>query len=357
MDRLKFLETLEVVGKGLERNSLIPDFDFFHFIDGIIYAGHEDFTIVSPLTFKPKDNFAVHGPTLLGMLKSSKSREVFISLDTPAKGPAKVSVGFTKNSEFELPFTGADTFIWKRPEVPNSTIYRSLYDGIAACLITCSSDLALEGFNRICIGEYKGKLAMYSCDGDSLTRYVTDVKSKLTGTMCISRAFADIIVKVAKGNAEFMVGSEHIKVSTEDGLYEIYGKNLGPSTMDYESIIASKLGEGALHGLIPVPVNKSLSECLDRARVLTNVETAPTEVVIEDGDMYLQTETQRGNALDSLRTSHADITIQISAEKVQQALEGCSLFKFTPSCSVFSAGEKLLRIVGNFEDKKGGADG
>lgn len=355
MDRIKLLETLETVGKGLERNSLLPDFDYFHFMEGMIYAGHDDFTMVSVTRMDTRDPFAVHGPTLIKMLNASKSKEAFIQLSRGKDGSA-VHLTFNDHSEYELPFTEPDSFIWKQPALNHSITMHGLREGIAACLVTCSNDLALEGFSRICLASYKGKLAFYSCNGDSLTRYVTDIATKLTTTICVAGSFADVIVKVAKGNPEFIIGDEYIKVVTEDGKYEIYGKNLGPTTIDYENIIKTKVGEGALHGLITLPTQQSLHECLDRAKVLTDLETVPTEVLVQGGNMYLSTDTKtRGMALDSLKTKHADIELSISAEGVQQALEGCSLFKFTPTCSIFASGEKLLRIVGNFEDKRGGA--
>lgn len=355
MDRIKLLETLEVVGKGLEANKLLPDFDYFHFVDGTIYAGHDDFTIVSPTAMATKDPFAVHGPTLIKMLNASKSKEAYLQLVKSKTTGNTVELGFAGNSAYEMPFTEPESYIWKRPSFSNSMILHGLREGLAACLVTCSNDLALEGFSRICISPYKNRLAFYSCDGDSLTRFITDIPTKMTTTLCIARSFADVIVKVAKGNPQFMITDEYIKVGTEDGKYEIYGKNLGPTTIDYENIIVTKVGEGALHGLIPTPGQKSLVECLDRAKVLTDLETVPTVVLVQEGAMYLSTDTKtRGMALDSLRTQHADIELSINAEKVQQALEGCTLFKFTPTCSIFASGEKLMRIVGNFEEKRGG---
>lgn len=351
MDRLKLLEILETVGKGLEDNKLLPDFNQFHFIDGTIYAGNDDFTIVNSTAMATKDPFAVHGPTLLKMLNASKSKEAYLQL-VKSKTGTVVELAFSDSSVYEMPLS-PDSFIWERPSMQDGAVLHNLQEGLAACLVTCSNDRALEGFNRVCLSPYNGKIAFYSLDGTSLTRYASDVPAKFTNTICVARSFAEIIVKITKGNPEFVIGTEYIKVGTEDAKYEIYGKNLGPTTIDYEGIIKAKIGEGAIHGLVPIPTG--LYECLDRAKVLTDLETVPTDLVIQGGGMFLSTDTKtRGITMDDIRTSHADIEVRVTAECVQQALEGCGTFKLTPTCSIFAAGEKVLRIVGNYG--KGGAD-
>lgn len=352
MNRKKLIETLEIVGRALERNPLIPQFEYFHFADGVLFAANEDMAIVAKLNIR-MEPFAVHGPTLLNMLRSSNAVDATIKM--PKGGGNHITISFSTTSEFEMAFRGPP-FIWERPDIPMSGQFNGLKSALASCLTTCSSDQNLSGFNSIALIPFTDKVAVYSCDGDSLTRVVSNTRStRFPGSLRVSKQFVETVSKLAPPEASFYIGPEWVKVAftVDDEQICIYGKNLGPATIDYEKIIAKKIGEGPIHGLVGLPTQKSLFDSLSRARVLSDVETAPTDVTITDGNMVLQTATAMGTATDILRVGHSDIEVQISAEKVQEALDGCNLFKLTANCAIFSAGEKLIRIVGNYTPHKG----
>src|ERR1700719_4260008 len=270
MNRQDLINTLDVVGRALERNNVLPIYEFFCFTGETVFAFSDAFGVVGKC--KVKTPFGVHGPTTLGLLKASKSKDVEIKLTKD--NHVQIIAG---TSEYKLPYKTPDEFAWKEPEFEADTYGESILAAIESCLTTCSPDLALEAFNRVNITEYQGNIAVYATDGDALTRYVTNIKAASKVDICLSRDFCDAIIKIGLGG-HLQVGKEWVCLITED--FKVYGHNLGPSTLKYEDEIA-KVGADNSKGFAAIPI-KELDEALTRARVVADIETSPTTLIIEN---------------------------------------------------------------------------
>src|ERR1700719_542988 len=144
MNRQELITTLDVVGRALERNNVLPIYEFFCFTGETVFAFSDAFGVVGKC--KVKAPFGVHGPTTLGLLKASKSKEVEIKLTKD--NHVQIIAG---TSEYKLPYKTPDEFAWKEPEFDAGLYEPVIIEAIECCLTTCSPDLALEAFNRVCV--------------------------------------------------------------------------------------------------------------------------------------------------------------------------------------------------------------
>jgi len=329
MNRAKLVATLEVVGRALERNNILPIYEYFCFTGNTVFSFCDSFGIVAP--WDTPTPFAVHGPTFLGLLKATKDDKIDLNLD---QHQLKITAG---KSEYVLPAKGIEDFIWAEPNFPSKDISLDIIQGIECCLPTASENLALEAFSRIYIGTFEGKLAVYSTDGDALTKYVTTLNGD--ADVCLDRDFCDAVVKT--GGGKLVIGSEWVCSLFED--YKVYGRNLGPSTFNYEDYISKILG-GPLPDLIPFPLK--FDDALTRARVVADIETSPTTLFIENNQLTLLTDTPFGEVLDTMKVKHADIEAQVSASLMQSNMTGCTNLRVLAKCCIFK-GEQVLRLISN----------
>ncbi len=345
MNRSKLLQTLEVVGRALERNNVLPIYEYFCFTGETVFAFNDNFGIVSPCQV-PKP-FAVHGPRFRDFLQASKADEIEMEVD---QDQLLFVLGKTPHV---LPSKTSTDFVWTEPELESGSYDKypdseeGVITGIEHCLATCSENLALEAFARVYIGHVKNEhntpqIAIYSTDGDALTKYMVGMVGQ--ADVCLSRAFCDAVVKIGStknANSNILVGKEWVCRNFED--YKIYGRNLGPTTFDYETNIGKILG-GTAFDLVGIP--EKLKEDLTRARVVSDVETSATTITIKGNMLELQTETPFGNVYDEIKVKHPDIEVRVSAELLQKSMTDCTQFRILKNCCVFK-GNKVLRLVSN----------
>lgn len=340
MNRNELLSVLSMVAKGTDRNSLIPVYEYFCFTGETVFGFSDALGVVVP--YKTKQIFAIHGPTFTKLLEASKSDDIEIS---PTQDGLAIAAG---SSEYTIPIKGADEFVWKEPNTQGFEIDYEVITGIINCIPTCSDNLALEAFNRICIKTHGPDhiLCVYATDGDAITKYTTDLKMDKGVDLCLSRDFCDAITKIGIGPssaAKMKVGPEWICIDNSPK-FRLYGHNLGPTTLDYEIQINKALNQNK-SSLVPIP-DKLLDQALTRARVVADIETTATSIIIENKEMLIQTLTPFGDVFDSIKVSHPDIEISINAKIVQNSIQNCTTFKLTPNSSIFM-GDKVLRVVGN----------
>jgi len=339
MNRKNLLKTLDAVSKGLERNTVIPIYEYFCFTGKTVFGFNDAFGVVAP--WHVKQPFAVHGPTFKNLLYASKSDEIDVTVTHEG---LSIQAGV---SEYMIPIKGPDEFVWHEPEFEFFELGLDVIKGIKLCLATCSENLALEAFNRVCIKSRppEHKVYVYATDGDALTKYDTGIITEdNVGDIdfCLSRDFCDAIISISNGNAVMKVGKEWICLETDS--IKVYGHNLGPTTLDYDKKIVESLGQQVTN-LVPIPEGL-LDEALTRARVVSDIETAPTTLVIEKNQMLIQTTTPFGDVFDQVAVKHPDIEININAAMIQNSMKGCNQFKLTENSSVFT-GDRMLRLVAN----------
>lgn len=339
MKRTDLINTLELVSSGLEKNKTIPIQDYFCFTGNNVFAFHDAFGVIAPCN-TGANSFGVHGPTFLNLLKATRSPDVEITVTREG-----LSVT-TNDSEYMIPIKSKDDFIWSEPEFEYFELGQQVITGIRLCLATCSEDLALEAFNRVCIKAQGSahEICVYATDGDALTSYTTNIVDDRGIDFCLSRDFCYALSKL-DGDLTMKVGEEWICV--ENDKCKIYApNNLGPTTIDYAAKIKSSLGN-KIEVTSTIPVD-ALNEALTRARVVADIETSATQIIIDKNEMMIQTKTPFGDIYDQLNVTHPDIEINVNAALLQNGMQECDRFKMTKNCTVFT-GKNILRLLSNLD--------
>jgi DNA polymerase III sliding clamp (beta) subunit (PCNA family) len=343
MNRADLVNTLELVGGALAANNLVPMFQCFCFDGKTVSAYSDTIGIVAPC--KTTEAFAVNGSTLLGLLKNSHADEVGFTIENKQDITVK-----TGKSRFKLPYFPKEDFVFTRPkfgkDAADVAIDASFLEGMGACLMTSSRDLAQPKLLGVNLQPYGKRMALYSCDGDALTRFTTKTKSSISCLM--PNIFCEALVKIFK-ETKAEIGSlfcneEWAYASLATG-YHIYGRLIeATDPVDYEELITKTVkGEVSF-----VPVPKGLDHALSRARVVADPESAKTVMEVEQG-LRLTTETQMGLIKDVLpyQKGQEQVTANVSAAMVQRAIGLCDEMAILERCTVYRKGDFLYMVVSN----------
>jgi len=342
MNRADLVSKLELTGRALAPNNLVPIFQCFCFDGEAVSAYNDALGIVTPC--KTTGAFAVYGSTLLGLLKNSHTEEVEFSLE--AENEVTIKTG---KSRFKLPYFGKDDFLFKIPDeewVARLSINEGLLRGLDACLLTSSRDMAQQKLLGVGLLPYQKGMAFYSCDGDGLTRYVIGGKAVRGASFLLPNAFCEALIQVTK---ETKVTTGALCINGEwayaalDNNYEIWGRVDVTDLFDYEDLFLKTVkGEVSFQ-----PVPKGLDHALSRARVIADPESAKTVLDVNEGKLRLTTDTHMGIVKDVLSYSSETITVDVSAALVQRAIGLCDEMAILDRCTVYRHGANLLMVVSN----------
>lgn len=350
MNRKKLVEALDIVSRGLDNNNVIPVYNYLCFTGTKVFTFNDVFGIIAETEVMP--SFGCHGPTLLGLLKSSYAEEVKFEVESDS-----VRV-YTGNSEFNLPYIKPEQFIWTEPtELPQFEYeLGKVIEGIETCLLTCSTDTSLGVFNQVCLKGSKGRMTIYSTDGDAVTQYLTELKCPDFEAESTPRQLCAEIVKLYEPS-DLVSSNENPNgrlVFTENWVYaevapevKIYGKRLDKPSFDYEAEMQKLLNKNKQGDWDYIP--EGFDEALSRARVVGDPETTPTLLSVDGGLLAFITETQLGNVLDGVEVDPAktpNIEIKVNAELVQKNIKDCEQFWLSQAC-VFLKNDRILRVVAN----------
>ena len=106
MNRSELVTKLELVGRALSDQDMVPIFKCFVF-DGRTVSAYND--SIAIITSCELGKFALNGNTLLGLLKNSHFEEVLL---TPEKEDITIKAG---KSRFKLPYFTQEEFLFKEP--------------------------------------------------------------------------------------------------------------------------------------------------------------------------------------------------------------------------------------------------
>ena len=169
MNKSELVTKLELVGRALSDQDLVPMFKCFAFDGKNVSAYNDSLGIISPCEI---GTFALNGNTLLGLLKNSHSEGVELLAD---KEDVTVKAG---KSRFKLPYFTEDEFLFKEPKDKwhsSIPINESLLRGLEVCRSMASTDLAQPAFLGVSL-QFKGNITLYSTNGDAIARFITSCK-------------------------------------------------------------------------------------------------------------------------------------------------------------------------------------
>lgn len=344
MNRAELVKKLELVGHALAAHNLVPLFQCYCFTGKVVNAYNDALAVIAPC--KLEQAFAVNGKTLLGLLTNSHAEEVEFSIED--KNDLSIKTG---KSRFKLPYFGPDEFLFKKPSGEYDatvTIDETLLSGLEACLLTSSSDMAQPKLLGVSLLAYGENMALYSCDGDALTRYITKAKAIKNVNYLMPNSFCEVLVRIFKETeakeGELQVNSQWAYASMDSG-FQIYGRLIEvEKPVDYEELI-TKTVKGEID-FSPLP--KGIDYALSRARVIADPDSAKTVLDVAEGKLHLHTETHMGTVKDVLvYPQQKTISANVSAAMVQRAIGLCDEMAVLERCTVYRKGTTIFMVVSN----------
>ncbi len=333
MKRSELVRTLELIKPALATNNVVPVFQCFVFHTGSVEAYDDTIAICGPC--EVEEECAIHGNTLLGLLSNSKADEVSLEF----KGD--IAVLTMGKSVSKLPFQPKENFIFEEPDIKwpvKIPFTESFVGALKLALETVSSDttqLALLGVSVV--GNF-----LYSCNGDAVTRAAIKQGSK--DRVLLSTPFCQAVLRlwsaleITKGI--LCISDEWVMANFVD--WCVYGRVLEiPDPIDFDNEIKKTVR-------VKTPVQDlppGFRDGLSRACVLAEPENQKTHVTVEKGKLRLLTETHMGEVKDEFPfKGHPEITANVNASYMLQAIEHCSQMAIHDNCTIFEAPDVLILV-------------
>lgn len=342
MKRTELKNTLELVSLGLADGPLVPVFQCFCFEKGTIKAYNDQIGII--VSFPMSEEFAIHGKTLLGLLRNSSAENLEFKL-TDQEVTIKAD-----RSTFKLPFMPVSDFIFKEPVFAVKTRIKldaDFLNGVKNCLTTVSKDQAQPAL----MGVYLNPGVLYGCDGDVVTKAKFEAVMSEPDCCLLPNVFCHAILQISEATecteGELEISEEWAVVDFENE-YTVYGRLIqNDNSIDFDALIEKTVKTQPTFVEVPA----GLDEALARARVIADIETAPTVFTIEANRLKLLTDGRAGTVRDSLGMKHPDVQATFSAEMVQRTIGLCDEICVMENCLVGRKGTKLLQVVSCMDAK------
>lgn len=341
MKRSELKNTLELVSLGLADGPLVPAFQCFCFEKCTAKAYNDQIGIIADCLID--EEFAVHGKTFLGLLKNSSAENLEFKL-TDQEVTIKAD-----RSTFKLPFMPATDFIFKEPDLVVKTriTLSNILEGIKYCLTTVSKDQAQPAL----MGVYFTPGVLYGCDGDAVTKVELGGSPPEAHSFLLPNNFCHAFLHISEATecteGVLEVGEEWAAVDFINE-YTVYGRLIqNDKPIDFDDLIEKTVKTQPTFVEVPTGLNEALA----RARVIADIETAPTVFTIEANRLKLLTDGRAGTVRDSLGMKHPDVQATFSAEMVQRTINLCDEICVMENCLVGRKGTKLLQVVSCMDDK------
>jgi hypothetical protein len=348
LKRDELVNKLRVCSMALATQPVVQIHQHFVFDGTTVSAYDDNLAILTPCKAGP---FAIHGPTLLGLLEASAGDDAGLAPDE-----THITIR-TGRSTFKLPYLTEDAFLFEPPEEEwsyETAISENLLNGFRAALLTVSNDLSKPAMMGVCLLRDAKHTALYSCDGDGMTKVPLGKGGDELWLMMPSR-FCETILKVMEGtDAEkgvLRANAEWVNASFNNG-YEVYGRLIEVTTrLGYEELVTDTLKK---QKTVYLKVPEGLGAGLVRAQVITKFQTVPTTLTVE-GDpsrLKLLTENSVGTVRDSFQfQGHPEVQANVSAELTGRAIKLCPEMAVHANCVAYRHPDTGLFVLMSNMDK------
>lgn len=344
MDKAVLLSKLETVGQALAESTLIPVFSHFVFDGATVHAYNDIIGIVDDVAID--GSFALHGQTLLGVLRSLGPQEVTI---TPTSEEVEVKA---KGSLLRLPFMPKASFVFSEPdeEWQGAVPAADMLEGFRLCLTTTSKDHSLPALIAVCMVIQNGTVKLYSCDGDSITKYLHSARVKTNGdhVFLLPPSFCEIAIKVFSGVKAGLYLSPGWAMMCADSGPLVYGRMLTVQTQfTHEALIADTLQTEKVKPTY-VPVPQGLDKALDRAALITGKHSTSTLLTVKAEFIDVYTDSPMGEVHDRMRLpKHPDVVAKVNAAAMRRHIGICNEMAILENCTAYKRGDILLQVLAN----------
>lgn len=282
--------------------------------------------------------FRVYGHTLIGLLQATDGEPTI----TVKGNDAVVTAG---KSIFKLPLSEEEA-VFAQPEKGEyaaADITDELLRGIEICLTTSCIDSTMPAIMGLCFNPYQK--AIYSCDGDAITRYTVDVPGDKPHTL--PNAFCEALISICaqlKDKGTLAIGEDWAHAMLEGSGVEIYGRIIqNDDPLDHQTMIEQTVGRPTF-----VDVPKGLAKAMTRARVLSDKDSSKTVLDVVKGNLKISTENYLGSVKDVVPLKgHKDVTAAVHAQLVARGINICDQIAILQNATAYALGDSVLMIASN----------
>lgn len=343
-NREELVGKLGLLSRALASQNVIQILQHYIFNGETVAAYNDSIGIVAPC--KSTAKFALHGPTLLGLLETCSGEDATFTAD---KTHVTIRSG---RSTFNLPFLDETAFIFEEPtgafefKLP---VNDKLIAGMKASLLTVSDDLSKPALMGVCLLRDKTTTTLYSCDGDGLTKAPLG-KGGTPHRMMMPSSFCEAVIAVMEKTEPDK--GPHLSANTEwvwadlGNGYSVYGRLIEvDEPVDYEGLTTQTIKKSK-HPYVTVP--EGLDTALARAQVINKFESTKTVLTVDTGTgrLKLLTENTMGTVRDSFQfKSHPEVEAKVSAELTGRAIKLCTEMAIHDNCIAYRHPDSGLFVL------------
>jgi DNA polymerase III sliding clamp (beta) subunit (PCNA family) len=341
MDRSKLVAKLQTIDPATTSNQLIPIMSHYWFMGDRVMAYNDQISISVPC----KTDFTGAVPaTLLGLLKSSKAKEVEF---TEQGDDLLIKAAATK---IKLPLIPADELtMFTMPEPKSDFKHVMAKSGkflecLEACMQSTTTDTSTPDYLGVTAMAKDESLQLFACNDETMTYanlHIGELVFK--SRVVLSAAFCTQLLKQISSDVKFSTLELHndYSLATMTNGTILFGRLIDvQKPLDYASIIARNYNTSIISKLVQIPTK--LEGILERAVIITDsaVDQTKTSVSVRDGIMRFKSKSAKGEISDSMQVpNHPDVSVMLEARRLRKGLEaGFSHILVTDTCAVMVKG-------------------
>lgn len=313
MLRREFLSKLDVVGKAIANNSLVPSMLNAWLTGDTLLVFNDHLSISTP--FESEFVGGVNHALLSTFLKSANAKDV--EIEKTDSGKALVKCG---RSKLTMPHYPKKNMGFSFPEGRKKLFaFRSkkTIDAFKNCLLAVGAETSLSGLLGITLLRSNGNLFCYSTNGSTLARSVLSVDGlKVGDPIMLPWDFCKQFISLASSETpELSIYDTHVVFESKDGTVLHCDLVVAEKTVEFERVFSEHWTKENRKSLVEMP--KKFISAFERAGMIANVpgQSVPTSIDVKDGKATILTESSLGRVSDSVSIEgHPDIALHVNAK-------------------------------------------
>lgn len=322
MNRIELLNKLSLVKPSLASNDLIPVLTCLWFKGNEILAYNDKISIST----KCKTEFigAIPGNTILGLLKSSRAKDVEFVQENEDTLLVKAA-----SSRMRLGVLAIGE-IFEMPKATNKVLsvdMKPFLAGIKDCLRSVSEDTSRPDHLGVTLIPHDVGILLFSTNGNTVSNAFVDKNTDKNGVdlkdrIILSTDFCKQMLALADDKSRLEINDGYALFSTQEAT--LFGKLIeSEKPLEFEQLMDKHFPSSHIKKLVPLPSN--LKFMLERAIImLDSVEAdAKTLATIRDGKLKLLSKSGKGEVTDTVKIDdkHPEVSVKLNPKMMKIGCE------------------------------------
>jgi len=350
LDRENLLAILKRIDACLSDKTKVPIHDCFCFTKDSVYT----FDDISAIHYPAKLGITggIKGGMLRDFLSSSKAKDVEIT-------PNDRTILFkAARAKLDTPLLPESSFLFVEPDLSKATeltVNDAFLSALSRVSISMGRDDKQQWRYGVMVTPKGNGYILYATDTKTIARDVIgNTKGDRKDAILFPPRFVDLLLSLAKTDipTKLLISDEWGEVRFQSGLRLFTKTVAGQSDKDYVETIAEI--QNRTKNSVDIP--EFLDRALERASMAAKYSKVPhTRIIINDGTLKLETESDAGDVRDSIDCEHENADVFVSPDLVAKGLELADKIAIVPECVKLSKGNFIYLICTHQTSGKVGA--